>query len=191
MIFKIVYWLGILAEIVIRAPFRNNLKAVKTDQRVSQTEQILLGLLTATGIVFPLIYSVTNWLDFANYGLPTWMGWLGIFVLVCALLIFWRAHADLKSNWSPSLEIFESHTLVTKGIYAYIRHPMYTSGYLVAIAQSLLLQNWIAGPLALIAFLFFHLMRVQAEEKMMLDTFGDQYREYMKRTGGVIPRLTK
>jgi uncharacterized membrane protein YhaH (DUF805 family) len=87
--------------VAIRAPFQKTWKATaKTDRRVSRTEVILLGLLWVPMIILPLIYSVTNWLDFANYNLPAWMGWLGVFLLDCALLVFMRAHVDLKSNWS-------------------------------------------------------------------------------------------
>ena len=66
---------------------------------------------------------------------------------------------------------------------------MYASQWLWVIAQILLLQNWLAGPIDLLVFIPFYLLRVQAEEKMMLETFGDQYRQYMKETGGVIPKF--
>jgi protein-S-isoprenylcysteine O-methyltransferase Ste14 len=189
-IFKIVYWAGIIIEIAIRAPFQKTWKAAaKTDQRISGIERSLLSVLLVVMFVIPLIYSVTNWLDFANYSLPAWMGWLGVFLLVSALIVFALAHHYLKSNWSPTLEIRQDHTLVTDGIYRYIRHPMYASQWLWVIAQILLLQNWLAGPTNLIFFIPFYILRVQAEEKMMLDTFGNQYREYMQNVGGVIPRL--
>ena len=88
----------------IRAPSKKTWKAaVKTERRVSHTDVVLLGFLWIQMIILPLIYSVTNWLDFANYSLPAWMGWFGVFVLACALLVFTRAHVDLKSNWSPIL----------------------------------------------------------------------------------------
>jgi protein-S-isoprenylcysteine O-methyltransferase Ste14 len=189
-LFKIIYWAGLMVEMAIRAPLQKRRKATaKTEQRVSQTERILLGVLVIVMFFLPLIYSVTNWLDFANYSLPAWMGWLGAFLMVVSLVIFWRAHADLKSNWSPSLEIYEGHTLVTNGIYGVIRHPMYASQWLWVIAQLLLLQNWLAGPLDLVFFIFFYFLRVPAEEKMMLETFGEPYRAYMNKTGGVIPKL--
>jgi len=189
-VFKIIYWVAIFVEIAIRAPLQKTWKAApKTDRRVSRTERVLLFLFSLAGVVLPLIYSVTHWLDFADYTLPTWAGWLGVLLLVGALLIFARAHQDLKSNWSPTLEIRQDHTLVTNGIYRYIRHPMYASQWVWVIAQSLLLQNWLAGPLALIVFIPFYLLRVQAEEKMMRDTFGDHYQEYAKKTGGVIPKF--
>ena len=189
-IFKVFYWAGVIIEMAIRAPLRKTWKtSAKTDRRVSQTEKILLGLLLVAEVILPLIYSVTDWLNFADYSLPAWMGWLGILLLACALFIFVRAHLDLKSNWSPTLEIFAGHTLVTTGIYAHIRHPMYASQWIWAIAQILLLQNWLAGPINLIIFIPFYLLRVRAEEKMLLDTFGDQYRKYRQNTGDVIPKL--
>jgi len=119
------------------------------------------------------------------------MGWLGVLLLACALLVFALAHRDLKSNWSPTLEIRQEHTLITNGIYRYIRHPMYASQWLWVVAQILLLQNWLADLMGLIVFIPFYFLRVQAEEKLMLDTFGDQYRGYMGKTGSVIPWLPK
>lgn len=189
-IFKIAYWAGIFIELAIRAPLRKTWKgSAKVDQRVSQTERILLGLLWVVMIVIPLIYSVTDWIAFADYHLPLWAGWLGVILLICALLIFARAHIDLKANWSPTLEIFEKHTLVTNGIYGYIRHPIYASQWLWVIAQILLLQNWLAGPIDLVFFIPFYLLRVRAEEQMMIEAFGSQYRDYMKKVGGVLPKI--
>ena len=189
-IFKVFYWTGIVIEMAIRAPLQKAWKVTaKVEQRISQTEKVLLGLLWVAMIIIPLIYSLTDWLDFANYSLPVWMGWIGVFLLICALLIFVRAHMDLKSNWSPTLEIFAEHTLVTHGIYKFIRHPMYASQWVWVIAQILLLQNWLAGPIDLIFFVPFYILRVRAEEKMMLDKFGNQYCEYLEKTGAVIPKV--
>ena len=190
MIFEIIYWLALVAEIVIRAPINKARKQEKmTEQRVSSQEKNLLLLLLIGMFVFPLIYSITNWLNFANYVLPAWSGWVGVIFMMFAILVFWRAHLDLSVNWSPSLEIRDKHELITRGIYGYIRHPMYASQWLWVIAQPLLLQNWIAGWLDLFVFILFYTLRVRAEEKMMLDTFGEQYREYVQKVGAVFPKL--
>lgn len=189
-IFEITYWAAIIVEMVIRAPLNKKRKQEKmSEQNVSTQEKVILFLLLIGMLILPLIYSASNWLDFANYSLPAWAGWLGVALLLGALFVFWRAHADLGLNWSPSLEIREKHELITKGIYGSIRHPMYASQWLWVIAQPLLLQNWIAGLINLLIFIPFYILRVQAEEKMMIDKFGEDYRAYMKRTGGVIPKI--
>lgn len=188
-IFNIIFWAAIITEMAIRAPItKQQRKEAKSDQRTSTQERVLLGLLSISGFLAPLIYSVTSWLDFANYSLPDWAGWLGFVLMLAALFVFWRGHADLGLNWSPTLEIRAEHKLITNGIYGFIRHPMYASQWIWIFAQSLLLQNWIAGFLSIPVWTLFYFLRVNAEEKMMLDTFGDEYREYMNKTGAVFPK---
>jgi protein-S-isoprenylcysteine O-methyltransferase Ste14 len=145
--------------------------------------------LSLGGLIVPIIYAATDWLDFADYELPAWAGWAGVLIAAASLIVFWRGHVDLGANWSPTLEIHEKHELITKGIYALIRHPMYASQWILVLAQPLLLQNWIAGFMNLLAFIPFYLLRVRAEEQLMLEQFGEQYRTYMQKVGGVFPRL--
>ncbi|HEU4328312.1 MAG TPA: protein-S-isoprenylcysteine O-methyltransferase [Roseiflexaceae bacterium] len=184
------YIVGILIEIAVRVPRdKERRKNQITVDRVDRLERTLLGLLFAGMLFLPLIYALTPWLSFADYDLPVWAGLLGIVVEVLALLLFWRAHADLKANWSPSLQIRDQHELVTAGVYHYIRHPMYASQWLLGLAQVLLIQNWVAGLGGLLLFLPMYLLRVPREEQMMLDAFGETYRAYMRRTGRVFPML--
>lgn len=188
--FEAVYFLAIIIEMVIRAPIsQKQRREPKSRRRVTTQENILLGLLFLAMLFVPVLFAATPWLDFANYSLPAWANWLGVVLLVAALFVFWRAHADLGLNWSPSLEIRENHELVTRGIYGIIRHPMYASQWLWVIAQPLLLPNWIAGWLNLAVFVLFYTLRVKAEEQLMLEQFGDQYRSYMQKVGAVFPKL--
>ncbi|NOT29051.1 MAG: isoprenylcysteine carboxylmethyltransferase family protein [Planctomycetes bacterium] len=57
-----------------------------------------------------------------------------------------RSHADLGTNWSITLEVREQHTLVTRGVYARVRHPMYTALLLYALGQWLVVPNWLVAP---------------------------------------------
>jgi protein-S-isoprenylcysteine O-methyltransferase Ste14 len=189
-IFTVIYFVGIVAEMIIRAPLNQRRKQEKmSEQRVTGQEKTLLGLLFVGMFFVPIIYAASNWLDFANYTLPAWAGWLGVLILAAAIFVFWRAHADLGLNWSPSLEIREKHELITRGIYGVIRHPMYASQWLWIIAQPLLLQNWIAGFLNLLVFIPFYFLRVKAEEQMMVEKFGDQYHTYMEKVGAIFPKF--
>lgn len=189
-IFTAIYFVAIVVEMAVRAPIsRKQRKEPKSNRSVTTQEKTLLGLLFLAMFFIPIIYAATDWLDFANYSLPMWAGWLGVVILAGALIVFWRSHADLGLNWSPSLEIREKHELITRGIYGVIRHPMYASQWLWVIAQPLLLQNWVAGWLDLIVFIFFYTLRVKAEEQLMLEQFGDQYRSYMQNVGAVFPKF--
>src|SRR4051794_27085576 len=168
-LFKAVYFAGLVAETILRFPYERDRRRIpKTDQRVSRTERSLLAGLSFAGLVLPLIYSVTGWLDFANYHLSratkVRLGSIGTLVMAAAVWLFWRSHRDLGANWSPSLEIGAQQTLTTQGVYRTVRHPMYASGWLLALAQCLLLHNWIAGFGSLLAFLPLYVTRVPREE---------------------------
>jgi protein-S-isoprenylcysteine O-methyltransferase Ste14 len=138
--------------------------------------------------ILPAVYIFTHWLSALDYALPGWAAWLAIVVFVFGLLVRWRAQVDLGRAWSSTVELGDRHRLVTKGIYARIRHPLYASLILWGAAQPVLLQNLIAGWAGPLAVALIWLVRVPAEEKMMLERFGEEYLRYMKKTGSAIPR---
>jgi protein-S-isoprenylcysteine O-methyltransferase Ste14 len=191
---KTVYFLGLLAEMLIRLPHerqrRQNRIAV---DRVSALERLLLGLVAVGLGLLPVVYVFTSWLNWADYRLSprtsSEVGGIGAAMLGIAVWLFWRSHTDLGREWSPSLQIREGHTLITKGAYRLIRHPMYASIWLWGIGQTLLLQNWIAGWASLVLFLPMYILRVPREEQLMLERFGEAYRVYMNRTGRIIPHI--
>jgi protein-S-isoprenylcysteine O-methyltransferase Ste14 len=193
-LFSIVYFAGMVAEVIVRFPYeRARRQILKTDQRITPAEQGLLAGLSLGMGVLPLAYSLTAWLDFADYrGSPKTkarLGSIGTALLGASLWLFWRSHHDLGANWSPSLEIGADQTLVTHGVYRKIRHPMYASQLLWGFAQALLLHNWIAGLGGLVAFLPMVFVRMPREERMMLDHFGDDYMAYSANTGRILPQL--
>ena len=189
-VFTAVYFLALVVQILIRAPFDRRRRAEKLrESRFNHQEQLILILLTLGGLVAPIVYAATDWLEFADYEIPAWAGWLGIMLTAFSLFVFWRGHVDLGVNWSPTLAIREEHELITRGIYARIRHPMYASQWILALATPLLLHNWIAGFLNLLVFIPFYIFRVKAEEQMMLEQFGEQYRSYAQSVGGVLPKF--
>jgi protein-S-isoprenylcysteine O-methyltransferase Ste14 len=188
-IFKICYLIGFILASMIRGVYARqyNTNRIKDDHE-SKRDKLLLGL-SSLGMLIPLFYVFTPWMDFADYHLPFWVGWIGVVVFAFAIWLLWRSHIDLGRNWSPALEIIEEQSLVTQGVYTHIRHPMYAAHLLWGLSQVLLLQNWIAGFAMLVFFLPLYLVRVPREERMMLEHFGDGYRTYMSRTGRVFPRF--
>lgn len=144
--------------------------------------------LTGLGLI-PLAYVALGQPRFADYTFQPILAMLGAVVAVAALVMFRLTHKALGRNWSVTLQVRESHELVTHGIYARIRHPMYTAFWLWAIAQALLLPNWIAGFSGLVGFGTLYLLRVGPEEELMVETFGEPYKAYMARSGRLWPRL--
>ena len=181
---KVAYIIALILQIVIRYPYRDRNPQKPGDRQ----EQGLLVLLTLGGLVLPFMYILTDWLAFADYQPSPGVIGLGIVVMVVGLWLFWRSHTDLGRNWSPTLEIHDDHRLVTRGVYQYVRHPMYSASWLMMIGQALLLSNWVAGLGGLIAFGLLYFVRVPKEEQMMLEQFGEQYRQYVSQTGRIFPK---
>jgi len=189
-VFKTVYLIGLVVGSVARKWYaRPNKRQDVADNRRSWPDMLLVALGAAGIFILPLLCAVTDRLDFADYPLPAWAGWCGAGVFAAALWLLWRSHVDLGRNWSPIPQVRKDHSLVTQGVYRRIRHPMYAAHWLWALAQALLLDNWLAGPAMLVTFAPLYLVRVPREERMMLDHFGEEYRAYMSRTGRIIPRL--
>ena len=187
--FKVIFIAGFVAGSAIRYVHTRHLKKYKVAaQRKSRLDSFLIGL-AGVGMMVPLAYLPTDWLDFADYSQPAWVGWGGAAAFAAALWLLWKSHADLGENWSPLVQVSKKHTLVTSGVYARIRHPMYAAHWLWAIAQAMLLPNWIAGWSMLVFFTPLYFVRVTMEERFLLDRFGDEYRSYMKRTGRSVPRF--
>ncbi len=185
---KAVFLVGMVVCVAIRLPHDKRSKGIKVaESRKGALEKTLLGLMAITGGIFPLMFMLSPLLSFADYPLRALPFWCGVACLGLSLWLFHRAHADLGTNWSNSLELRENHRLVTSGIYRSVRHPMYTAIFVYALAQALLLANWVAGPGCLVVFTLMFGSRLHAEERMMFEKFGQQYEDYVVRTKRLIP----
>jgi protein-S-isoprenylcysteine O-methyltransferase Ste14 len=148
-----------------------------------------MTLLQSLGLFFlPFIYLFSDWLDWANFRMPIYLGWAGTLLYLLGTWMLWQTHRDLGTNWSDGVQTQENQTLVTGGIYARLRHPMYSAHLVVALGQCLLLGNWIAGPSLLVLQWPFYLLRIPAEEQRLLQHFGEDYRRYMQQTGRLLPK---
>jgi protein-S-isoprenylcysteine O-methyltransferase Ste14 len=185
---KLVWVAGIIGWYVIRYPHqRRSRKTPVASRRERVREGILLTISFAGLFILPVIYVTTGEPQVADYTFHPLPAWLGTAVFAAALIGFYRTHRDLGRFWSVTLEIRQTHELVTTGVYRHVRHPMYAAFFLWAVAQALLLPNWIAGPAGLVGFGTLFGLRVWREERMMEAAFGDAYRAYAARTWRVIP----
>ncbi len=185
---KAIWCLGVAGWFVIRYPHEGRARRTPKLPRSDRGRELALMTISATGLgVIPAVYVFISAPAFADYAFRAWQGWLGAAVFAAALWLFHRTHKDLGRNWSVTLEVRERHTLVTSGVYRRVRHPMYSAFWLWALAQALLLPNWVAGPSGLVGFGTLFFLRVGREEALMMETFGDEYRRYMTRTARILP----
>lgn len=188
MVAKLIWLAGCIGWYVIRYPHGRRARRTAVAQRIDRTrERVLLAISFSGLFVIPVIYAITNQPKFASYPLVPALTVLGTLVFAASLALFHRVHRDLGRAWSVTLELRNEHKLITHGLYRHVRHPMYSAFWLWALAQALLLPNWIAGLSGLVGFGTLYFARVGHEERMMLDAFGDEYRAYAARTKRIIP----
>jgi protein-S-isoprenylcysteine O-methyltransferase Ste14 len=155
-------------------------------------DNILLSASFVAMVVLPVLTVLTSFLRFARLPFRPGLAWVGTGIAAVALWLFHRSHANLGSHWSPTLEIHHGQTIVDTGIYRRIRHPMYSALLLLGLAQALLFNdNWLTGLAGLATIGLMYAVRVGREENMMVECFGDRYREYMVRTTRIIPRVPR
>jgi protein-S-isoprenylcysteine O-methyltransferase Ste14 len=184
---KAVIFAASVVMIAIRAPHGQRSRGIKVVKDHKGRQETVLLSLAMLGFFVPLVWVASPAFSFAEYPLRLGPFIVGIVCIVVGLWLFYRSHADLGPNWSITLELREQHRLVTHGVYLRIRHPMYSALFLYSVGQALVLPNWVAGPSYLVTFGILFALRVRAEEKMMLEEFGDEYAAYMARTKRLAP----
>ncbi len=166
----------------------------ESDERLSRTRQDrlrigLISLFSVVGLVAGLVHIFApqraRW---ATLPTPTWSRWIGVSLGIVAIPLFRWTHHALGKNWSADLVIKEEHSLVTSGPYRWVRHPMYSAIFLQSLTFFLLSANWIIGLAGLGANILIA-ARVDKEEALMIEEFGDEYRAYMQRSGRFLPRM--
>jgi protein-S-isoprenylcysteine O-methyltransferase Ste14 len=182
-------FLGFTATyLAIRFVFARRVRRAKAVNRSDLRDRLLIVLVGLGQIVLPCIVATQPLLSFADRAQPMACTVAGVVAMACGLWLFWRSHADLGDSWSVTLELNPDHRLVTRGVYRRVRHPMYLSFFVLGIGQALLVANWIAGFAGLASIALLVALRLPKEEAMMIEQFGDEYRAYMRRTGGILPR---
>jgi protein-S-isoprenylcysteine O-methyltransferase Ste14 len=186
-------WLvGGVLWFVIRFPHQRRARKVKVAKSTGGQRDRILLMCSLSGLaIIPFIYFLiarfTGGRVFADYTPTPWQGWVGLVLLFGAIYLFYETHRQLGKNWSVTLETRKKHALVDTGLYAYVRHPMYSAFWLLAFAQAFLIANWIAGLSGIVGWGLLFFLRVGHEERLMIDTFGHDYVDYMNRTKRVVP----
>ncbi len=120
---------------------------------------------------------------------PDFLRWLGVGLALLSVPLLGWIHLILDRQYSPCLQIKESHSLITEGPYKRVRHPMYTVLNMFSFGISLLTANFLIIGFATLVLIPFPFV-AKKEEQMLLETFGEEYEKYMKQTGRFFPKFS-
>ena len=106
--------------------------------------------------------------------------------IVFSWLQVW-SYKTLGKNYSQEVIISKKQELVTDGPFKIIRHPQYISQLLSDIGAGVALASYLVLPIVILILIPLFILRAILEEKLLLKRFSEEYKEYKKKTGFIIP----
>lgn len=167
-------------------------QAARSREAISHREEgralfFAIRLCGAALLVAMLLYLIDPHLaPWARVPLPAGVRWSGAVLGVATIAMLYWTLSTLGTNLTDTVVTREKHTLVTNGPYRWVRHPFYVSMVLLIAATSLLAASWLIAASGLLLFVFLAI-RTPREEQKLVERFGDEYRQYMRRTARYVP----
>jgi len=115
--------------------------------------------------------------------------WLGIGLILIGIVVRATAILTLRRYFTVQVTIQESHDLVDRGLYRFIRHPSYTGALVSFIGLGFAFGSWLSLAIIVVAALIGFGYRIRVEEAALVQHFGDRYRQYAARTRRLIPGI--
>jgi protein-S-isoprenylcysteine O-methyltransferase Ste14 len=114
--------------------------------------------------------------------------WLAALCVVMSLALTVKCWRRMGSDWRMAVSETQKSALITDGLYARVRHPIYALQMLLMLCSVLIVPT---VPMIVVAIVHLSLMNLKArnEERHLLKVHGAQYQAYLARTGRFLPRL--
>jgi len=190
--FRFILILGIAVIVPIGAYHR--IKSQATGEKLDRRQEGIFILVTLRPIGIAFMAGLVTYMinpalmAWSSIALSNWLRWSGVVIGITGGLLLAVTFKTLGKNLTDTVVTRAAHTLVTRGPYRWVRHPFYLATALAVVANTLVTANWF---LALTGGITFGLLvlRTRIEEEKLIERFGEDYKEYMKRTGRLLPRL--
>ena len=146
---------------------------------------IVYGQFFITGMAIVLSY-IFDWsfarIDILNLPLK----------VIGVLLIIFGFYMDLRAKMKSKLfEKVADNILITDGIYAYVRNPVYCGMFLVCVGAVLIVNNLLLLVAPLVCWIYMTLFLIFTEEKWLVDMYGEEYKKYCKKVNRCIPWFSR
>jgi protein-S-isoprenylcysteine O-methyltransferase Ste14 len=180
---------GVFAVIRIYFRTQNLGRESKDEESTMSKEGVFLSvvILSYFSIIF-LYLLFPDWIAFAHFDYPVEIRWIGVVLGIVSIVALYWTHVTLGRQYSARLEIQQEHELVQTGVYARVRHPMYTVFISFSLAVAIVSSNWLMIFAGVLIGVGLYLITL-TEEKMLTREFGEEYSEYQKRTGRFLPKI--
>jgi protein-S-isoprenylcysteine O-methyltransferase Ste14 len=180
-IFTIIWSVWFISVVVLSRLLRSSQYDKKGQDKGS------FGIIWITvGIAITLAIYCTVYINFPISSLLI-IPYIGLILMVLGMIIRFIAVWSLGRLFTVDVTIRENHVIKKEGLYSIIRHPSYSGSLVSFVGFSISLNNWLSLLIITILVTLAMLYRIRIEEKLLIDQFGSEYTEYMKRTYRLIP----
>jgi len=150
---------------------------------------IFLTLLVPGVTVFLVPYFIQRPSGFQLNSSP-WLGVLGIMTILLGVFSFsWVSQAFVRFGKGTPAPFEPPQQFVARGLYRFVRNPMYLGAVLVILGEALLFWSWHLLAYAAAVLTILHFFVIFYEEGTLLKRFGDPYQDYLRSVPRWLPRF--
>lgn len=102
-----------------------------------------------------------------------------------------RIHAirTLGKFFTATVQVQSNQRIIQIGPYAHLRHPSYLGAFVALIGSALFMNSVVSALITGMVMIIAYKIRITAEEKTLLTSFGEEYSSYQKKTFGMLPLI--
>lgn len=112
---------------------------------------------------------------------------IGIATIIAGSLLRRHCFRMLGESFTGDVRASADQQVVTRGAYSLVRHPSYSAAIILNTGFALALGSWAAIVILIVASLIVYSYRISVEERALLTTIGDPYRQFMNTRKRLIP----
>jgi protein-S-isoprenylcysteine O-methyltransferase Ste14 len=173
--------ISVLAAVCLNFRLARPVRAIRTKRNSVVETGSMLGF-------FVVFYWLVR-LRIGGYDIPAMnrpLALFGLLLVVLGAAVNIQGRFALGRNWGNQVIIYEDHSLVTEGMYRFVRHPLYASLIWMFLGASLVFHNWASLLATVLLFIPGMYYRVKQEEKALVARFSN-YERYRNQTGMFFP----
>lgn len=173
-------WMGIDSFVV----FRRRARAAERGDRFSLIA-IVLALWFGIGVAIYFGFTGVGALGPATVAVQL----LGLGLLAAGIVLRSLAIAQLGRFHTPIVAVQAEQQVVDTGLYRHVRHPSYLGACIALLGFGLGLGSWLSAAVLLVLALLAYGYRIHVEERALVESLGEAYAAYRKRTWRLIPGI--
>ncbi|HKD81993.1 MAG TPA: isoprenylcysteine carboxylmethyltransferase family protein [Candidatus Angelobacter sp.] len=183
--YALVYWSVFLWAYVPEFILNSRSRSLTGSQDAGSFRFIMVVQGAAIGAGFAIAFNS----HFAALAYPRFYFALGLAVMISGRLLRRHCLKMLGESFTAVVVVRPDQQIIQRGAYRWVRHPSYTAGMILFSGTMLALANWLSVALVLAAAVLVYFYRVRIEERALIQTLGEPYRDYMQQTRRFVPWL--